>query len=67
MIEYPLIMTSGGPGSLTMTLPLFMYYEMTRAREFGLTMAAGLTAIVFGTLFMSIVFIVQRALDRRWS
>ena len=67
MIEYPLIMTSGGPGNFTMTLPLFMYYQMTRAREFGMTMAAGLTAIVFGAVFMGVVFLLQRAADRRWS
>ncbi len=67
MIEYPLIMTSGGPGNSTMTLPLFMYYQMTRAREFGMTMAAGLAAILFGTVFMGLVFLVQKAADRRWS
>jgi multiple sugar transport system permease protein/raffinose/stachyose/melibiose transport system permease protein len=67
MIEYPLIMTSGGPGNATTILPLFMYYQMTRAREFGLTMAAGLVAIVFGSAFMGIVFLLQRAADRRWG
>ena len=67
MIEYPLIMTSGGPANATMTLPLFMYYQMTRARDFGLTMSAGLVTIVFGAAFMGLVFLLQRAADRRWT
>lgn len=67
MIEYPLIMTSGGPADATLTLPLFMYFQMTRAREFGLTMASGLVTIVFGALFMGLVFLLQRAADRRWA
>jgi multiple sugar transport system permease protein/raffinose/stachyose/melibiose transport system permease protein len=67
MIEYPLIMTSGGPANDTMTVPLFMFFQMTRARQFGLTMAAALVAILFGALFMGIVTLLQRAADRRWS
>ena len=67
MIEYPLIMTSGGPANATMTVPLFMYFQMTRARQFGLTMAAAVVAILFGALFMGIVTLLQRAADRRWS
>jgi len=67
MIEYPLIMTSGGPANATTILPLFMYYQMTRAREYGLTMAAGLVTIVFGSAFMAIVFLLQKTANRRWG
>ncbi len=67
MIEYPLIMTSGGPGNATITLPLFMFYQMTRAREFGLTMSAGLFSIASGACFMGLISLLQRAADRRWS
>ena len=67
MIEYPLIMTSGGPANATLTLPLFMFFQMTRAREFGLTMAAGLVTVFFGAAFMGLVFVLQRAADRRWA
>lgn len=67
MIEYPLIMTSGGPGNATMTLSLYMYNAMTRAREFGLTMATGLITIVCGALLMGAVFALQRLADRRWG
>ncbi len=67
MIEYPLIMTSGGPGNATMTLSLYMYNAMTRAREFGLTMATGLITIVCGALLMGLVFGLQRLAERRWE
>lgn len=67
MIGYPLIMTSGGPGNATLTLPLYMYNEMTQAREYGLTMAAGLVTIACGALLMGLVFGIQRLLDWKWG
>lgn len=67
MIEYPLNMTSGGPGNATLTLPLFMYYSMTRARQYGITMASGLITIVFGALFMLVVFGASKIAQRRWA
>ena len=46
MVEYPMVMTSGGPGGMTSTLPLYMYYQMTRARAYGLSMAVGFINLV---------------------
>jgi len=67
MIEYPLNMTSGGPGNATLTLPLFMYYSMTRARQYGITMASGLITIVFGALLSLVVLGVFNFTQRKWE
>ncbi len=67
MVEYPLIMTSGGPANATTTLSLFMLDEMTRARSFGLTMASGLVMILCGGVLMALVLGLQRLADRRWG
>jgi ABC-type sugar transport system permease subunit len=67
MIEYPLNMTSGGPGNATLTLPLFMYYSMTRARQYGVTMASGLMTIALGAILMLVVLGVSKFAERRWA
>lgn len=65
MIEYPLVMTSGGPGGATTTLPLYMYYQMTRARAYGLAMAVGLINLCLGVLIIALVFkLLLRAEER---
>jgi multiple sugar transport system permease protein/raffinose/stachyose/melibiose transport system permease protein len=65
MIEYPLVMTSGGPGGATATLPLYMYYQMTRARAYGLAMAVGLVNLCLGVFIIAVVFrILLRSEER---
>ncbi len=61
MVEYPMVMTSGGPGGMTSTLPLYMYYQMTRARAYGLSMAVGFINLCLGILVVTIVFKLLRS------
>jgi multiple sugar transport system permease protein/raffinose/stachyose/melibiose transport system permease protein len=65
MIEYPLIMTSGGPAGVTLTLPLYMYQQMTIARSYGLTMATGFVTIIMGMIVMGLIFLGLSYFDKR--
>jgi len=67
MIEYPLIMTGGGPAGLTTTLPLYLFHQMTRAYSYGKTMASALITFFAGVIILIIVFLVLCFLDRKWS
>jgi len=58
MVEYPLIMTGGGPGGLTYTLSLYMYYQMSRARAWGMTMATGVVMLIIG---VAIEYLILRS------
>ncbi|MDR1185856.1 MAG: sugar ABC transporter permease [Bifidobacteriaceae bacterium] len=62
--EYPFIMTSGGPANGSITLSLYIYKQMTTAHQYGLAMAAGVTALVIGALFTAAVFWVLRRAER---
>ena len=60
-------MTSGGPGNATLTLPLYMYNAMTRARQYGMTMTVGFATMLFGIVLMLIVFLASKMAERRWQ
>ena len=62
--EYPFIMTSGGPANASITLSLYIYRQMMTANQYGLSMAAGLVAIVIGVLFVTAVFWVLRRTEQ---
>lgn len=66
MIEYPFIMTSGGPAGLTYTLPLYMYNQMTRARNYGITMACGVITLLLGVFIIMLITFLLDYLERRW-
>ncbi len=55
-IEYPYMMTGGGPGSSTTTLPLLMYKNMLDNRA-GIANALGVILVVVGVL---IVFTIKK-------
>jgi raffinose/stachyose/melibiose transport system permease protein len=67
MVEYPLIMTGGGPAGLTFTLPLYIYQQMVIAHSYGRTMAAGLVTFVIGLAATLIIFIGLHIFDRKWE
>jgi raffinose/stachyose/melibiose transport system permease protein len=67
MVEYPLIMTGGGPAGTTFTLPLYIYQQMTIAHAYGRTMAAGFVTFVIGLVATLIIFIGLHIFDRKWE
>jgi raffinose/stachyose/melibiose transport system permease protein len=58
--EYPFLMTNGGPANASTTLSLFIYKEMISAQQYGLSMAAGVVALVLGGVLTALVFGVLR-------
>lgn len=67
MIEYPLIMTEGGPAGQTMTLPLYLYQQMSRAHAYGITMAASFITFAVGICMIILVYVSLYCLEKRWG
>jgi len=67
MVEYPLIMTGGGPSGITMTLPLYLYRQMAVARAYGITMATGFITFIIGMGISGLTFVSLHYLGRRWE
>lgn len=67
MVEYPLIMTGGGPGGITTTLPLYIFQQMSRSYSYGKTMAAAFITFITGIVVLALVYLVLHWLDRKWA
>lgn len=67
MVEYPLIMTGGGPAGSTLTVPLYMYQKMTIAYSYGTATAAGVVATLAGAVISAAVLLGLRRSERWWG
>lgn len=65
MFEYPLLMTGGGPADSSINMSLYIYREMITANRYGISMSAGLMAILMGAVAMLLVFGALGLTERR--